>query len=287
MKLIKILNEGGELLSSEKEVRRIKKEEIKPTLQIISGMSGLPVKYLQANLIGSAGKRPESGDIDIAIDIKELPKYGYDTYLDLHDKMTKQTTGKFHKKFKVGVYKVPIKGDEKNGFVQVDFMYVNNPEWAKFAFYAPDSSKSKYKGAVRTALLMGVIEAIDTGYSKYDDNDTLVGKATNKLDLPYGVRPSFKQHINNRLRPVNGVQFQNNFPDSKVKLDIIDDPEKIAKQMFGNKVKLEQLETAESILELIDQKFDNSVKEKIFNNAKQRLRTLYGKIRIPPQLERE
>jgi hypothetical protein len=286
MKLHDILNEGGEMLSTN-GVDRIKKEDIAPTLEMISAMSGLPVKYLKANLVGSAGKRDYSGDIDIAISIPELLKYGYDSYEDLHKKMLSQTTGVFHNKFKVGCYKVPIKGDSKNGYVQVDFMYTTNPEWAKFAYFAPDSTKSKYKGAVRTALLMATASVLDNSYKKEDNNGDIVAQIQHYLDLGTGLRQKFKHKVNSKFKNINPIEFERLYPDSKVKLDILDDPDQILKTLFGNKVSQEDVENAESVLELIHSTFNDEMKTKIFNNARQRLRTLEGRIRLPEELQKK
>jgi hypothetical protein len=68
MKLLEILQEGGEMLSTD-GVDRIKKEDIVPTLDMISAMSGLPLKFLKDKRLQLLYEGKFDEAINLTIDI--------------------------------------------------------------------------------------------------------------------------------------------------------------------------------------------------------------------------
>lgn len=172
MKHIKLfeqfINESGNLINN---AQKINQEDVAETVKWIEthifskiGLAGLDK---DAAVIGSAGKKiagQTSGDIDIAVSVDQIAAtLGCSlqtTLFELNDKLkslgyeTEMSTG--FNQVSIGV---PIKGNFKNGIIQVDLMLSTNLEWSKFIYHSPDFrlGESKYKGAYRNILLMSAI----------------------------------------------------------------------------------------------------------------------------------
>ena len=113
----------------------------------------------KASALGSTGKKSKeqtSGDIDIAFELSWEDK---DKVIDFVKKTFGSEIGNINESlhvFNIG-YKYNEDGTEK--IVQVDFMFVNDVDFAKFAYHSPDFTKneSKYKGMYQSNLLMAVV----------------------------------------------------------------------------------------------------------------------------------
>lgn len=152
----------------------IKKQDIEPTITWLEKAINLP---LRDNLAGSAGQKDESGDLDIIIDTKHIErsqladrlfsavkKTGY-----VEDKWVKITENSVH-------FCCPIMGDTKNGFVQVDFMFFDQPILAKFLFR--QDSDTAYSCATRNTLMNSIAKSL--GY-KITPNQGITDRSTGKL----------------------------------------------------------------------------------------------------------
>jgi hypothetical protein len=148
--------------------RRILKEEIKPTLNwLTANWSGSKIQggdYID-HLLGSAGKNIDSGDLDLNMNI-EL--YNQE---EVANALT-TLLGEDHVKPRPGNNQiftaVPIRGNEKHGYVQVDFMF-GNYAWQAFSYYSPSmpikpahwwhlgSGESNFKGLYRTELIKALV----------------------------------------------------------------------------------------------------------------------------------
>lgn len=288
MEEITYLKEGGYALKSA-NVTRIVKSDIPATIKYVSEVSGIPLKDLEP--LGSVGKTDTSGDVDLAVDIT---KYNPTT---IHNKLT-ETLGDgktvYNKATQIGSYAIPIggKGDKT---VQVDLMYVSNVDWARFAYYSAGND-SKYKGAVRTILMMGVAAALnEPGFDHFEyDNEELIIRAGRTLDLSKGLRRIF-QH---RPKKVGGKgyiksmktipvdEFKRMFPDVKIKGGdvIIDNPETVVQSLFGVGTKVSDVRTAEQVLDLIKKKFNKQQQDRILSIAKSRASGVEGKMLLPKEL---
>jgi hypothetical protein len=144
-----LLAEGGNIFSD----RRIQKSEVLPTLKHLEKLTGLS---LLDNTLGSTGKAESSGDIDVVID----------SNLHSKDKLIKDLIAKgedpTHMK-KTGIevaYKAQIidaQGNPTEDYVQVDFMFHDDPEYLKF--YYDNNEKLPYKGAHRNITLSAIAKA--------------------------------------------------------------------------------------------------------------------------------
>ena len=148
-----ILSEGGNIFST----RRINKAEVAPTLKKAEELSELP---LLTNTLGSTGKAETSGDLDVVVDGNKINK----------DEFIKHFTSKgvdpaSLKKTGIEVaYKSPIygkDGKETGDFVQIDFMFHEDPSYLKF--YYDNNETPPFKGAHRNIIMASIAKT--KGYS--------------------------------------------------------------------------------------------------------------------------
>lgn len=135
-----IICEGGNVFK-QNPTSRIDLQYIIPTVTFLSKIVG---QDLTKTMLGSTGKRPSSGDLDLGIDETKLSKQ------ELVDKLTKWceernfTPREYIAKSGISVhFRAPIIGNEEE-MVQTDFMFVPDPKFAKFAI--ANNESMPYKG---------------------------------------------------------------------------------------------------------------------------------------------
>lgn len=161
------LFEGGNVFKDKMGVpatQRINKADVPATvkwLESVLGMdlhgeddaaTGYPSRWL-----GSTGKSPTSGDLDIAIDINDASKEAIAAKLTQYVQSQGQDPRDFVRKGGEVHFKTPIAGNAANGFVQTDFMFFPNVDWGTF-FYA-GGTDSAYKGMIRNVLMSSLAKA--------------------------------------------------------------------------------------------------------------------------------
>lgn len=292
MRLLEFIGvlEGGAAMASA-GVTRINKEDIEPTLDVVSKLFNIPRKDL--HLLGSTGKSATSGDMDMAIDTN---KYDFEA---INNKVKHHFGDQFHwnNGGKIMSFAVPIAGDESKGKVQVDFMYVTDPKWAKFGHHS-EGEKSPYKGIVRSILLrviIGDINVPDKDYFEYDDNGQLIAKASNAFDPKTGI-VRLHQHRPAKIRggykasmeTISAHEFRKKFPRAKVSNQtlVTADPDKAAELAFGPGVKGKDLLTAERLIELVKQRYPKNKQDTIFKRAADALKRKSRDLNIPPEIAR-
>ena len=70
------LNEGGNIFKDADGralTQRINQTDVKPTIAWLEQLTGLE---LQDNTLGSTGRKPTSGDLDLAVDANQITKEG-------------------------------------------------------------------------------------------------------------------------------------------------------------------------------------------------------------------
>lgn len=292
MRLTEIVVKEGGLALRDAGIQRIKREDIPATVQLVSQITGIPVEDLHP--LGSVGKTPDSGDIDLGVDANK-----YDAE-ELHKRMCAEVGEErcvYNKGTKVASYAFPIAGDESKGLVQVDLMYTPNPQWATFSYHSAGQD-SKYKGAVRSLLLMGVAATYQEPGTDHFDFDPNTGeiliRAGRTLDLNKGLRRIFQYRPKSKkgdkylktMKTITIDEFKDMFPDIEVRGEdvVIDDPNKVLLVLFGKGVKPKDVSTAEQVIELIKSKFDEERQEQIFRKAAERARSVADKIDLPPEI---
>jgi hypothetical protein len=164
--------------------QRINQTDVKSTLAWLEEM--LPGLDLQNNTLGSTGIKDTSGDLDIAVDAKQLTKEQLIAQLTRWAVSQKQKPEEWVKQTGAGVhFKTPINGRPDLGYVQTDFMFLNNVPWSKFVLGAMPAD-SKYKGRERNVLMNSIAKSM--GY-KLNQVGGIADRATDKIitDSPDAV----------------------------------------------------------------------------------------------------
>lgn len=172
-----ILKEGGNVFkdpNGQLATTRINQADVAPTLAWLEKITGLD---LQGNMLGTTGKAPTSGDLDVAVDQSKISKDQLADKLSQWAIQNKQDPKQWVRKSGVSVhFKTPIKGSAKNGFVQTDLMF-GEPEWMRWSMQG-GAPGSEYKGVDRHILMASIAKAL--GY-KWSFKAGLLNRETNEL----------------------------------------------------------------------------------------------------------
>ncbi len=161
-----LIQEGGNIFKTPQgtsATTKIARADIVPTLKLLEPALGIP---LVDAILGSAGKKAHSGDIDISVDATQITKdeltqklkqWVKQVYQQLPDDWVKKSGISVH-------FKMPIRNDPKQGYVQIDFMFDPDPTWMKFSMYSAGDT-SAYSGADRNMLMSSIAKAQGLKYS--------------------------------------------------------------------------------------------------------------------------
>lgn len=173
------LFEGGNVFKDSNGravTQRINQTDVKPTLAWLEEM--LPGLDLQNNTLGSTGIKDTSGDLDIAVDTKQLTKEQLTAQLTRWAQSHGFKPEEWVKRTGAGIhFKTPINGNPNNGFVQTDFMFLDNIPWSKFVLGAMPVD-SKHKGRERNVLMNSIAKHL--GY-KLNQLAGIADRDTNKI----------------------------------------------------------------------------------------------------------
>jgi len=151
------LREGGHM----EGVGAIHKSEIKPTLQRLERDIGID---LQNNVLGSVGKKEFSGDIDVAINISPEKFKEFKAQVEKSSIVDHTVKGPLVLMSRVEIqgYNPELETNKKRtGYVQVDYMMDEDPEWLKTFYHAPSEKESQYKGAHRNIAIGALSQFVD------------------------------------------------------------------------------------------------------------------------------
>ncbi len=274
-----LLKEGGKA-TEEWGTERALKKDVKAALQKVAKTLEVAEEELAKSLLGTSrltyqGKKSSSGDIDIAIDSKNFPRY--------NDLMLQSVNGEgqYNTGTNVGSYAVEVNGKK----VQVDLMFVKSTDFAKFMYYSTEGENSKYPGAVRNIMLMTLTAAtLEDGKDfVVKDGEDIIARASRSLKLDTGLERLFKVakmrkdgqgrikslekvHPDDLDKELKGIDREKIGKYEKSP-DIINSPDKIAEFLFGNGVKGEDIMTAEQVSNLINKKFTGAKLKEIKANV--------------------
>lgn len=179
--------------------------------------------------IGSVGKKPISGDIDIAVDIEYCEP-------DLIIEQIKKKGYRFTKTGgAIANIEFPIEGTQKGEFVQVDLFPTKSLEFTKFARFSPSSTESEYNGGMRSDLL-GILIKYCTTVGLGDKEFSYISL---KQDGAYRT-----------FRYVDKPQYRTEHED----VLITDKPEVLLWMIFGDKYNAKYFNSVESIIKLMTDK---------------------------------
>ena len=161
MKTLRTLLEGGNVFKDAEGnplTGRINQSDVPATVAWLEQLTGLdfttdidPDTKKPRRWLGSTGKAPTSGDMDLAVDANEVSKD------QLAAKLTQWIVGhklppaEWIKKGGEVHLRTPIQGRPDLGYVQTDFMFFTNLDWG--TFYYNQGAGSAYKGMNRAVLM--------------------------------------------------------------------------------------------------------------------------------------
>jgi hypothetical protein len=174
-----IIKEGGNVFKDadgRSVTQRINQTDVKSTLAWLEEL--VPGLDLQNNTLGSTGIKSTSGDLDIAVDSTEVTKEQMVAQLTRWAQSHGFKPDEWIRKSGTAVhFKTPINGNPAQGFVQTDFMFLQNVPWSKFVLGAMPAD-SKYKGKERNVLMNSIAKSM--GY-KLNQIAGIADRATNKI----------------------------------------------------------------------------------------------------------
>ena len=216
-------------------------------LNIIAPM--LCINECNIKMIGSAGKKhpaSTSGDIDIAVKITKwhnhLKLNNYDFYIDCLKR-----GGYAHADMRqIGIisFAYPIANtdmSQSNQCVQIDLMLVDSLEYAVWGFYSPHYIESEYKGLYRNELNFFIakhaayqplltLDGIDVEWSRY--------WFSTRDGLCHGTQTCLSQKTGRVIKT----------PTILSKSLFSNDPDVVAKFLYGNHVDATEILTFEDAL---------------------------------------
>ena len=168
MKTLRTLLEGGNVFKDAEGnplTGRINQSDVPATVAWLEQLTGLdfttdidPDTKKPRRWLGSTGKAPTSGDLDLAVDANEMSKD------QLAAKLTQWIVGhklppdEWIKKGGEVHLRTPIQGRPDLGYVQTDFMFFPNLDWG--TFYYNQGAGSAYKGMNRAVLMSSIAKQL-------------------------------------------------------------------------------------------------------------------------------
>jgi hypothetical protein len=178
------ISEGGNIFKQQdgtELTRRINQNEVAPTINWLESITGLDLTKekakdgLPAKWLGSTGRKSTSGDLDLAVNANEVSKAELESKLKSWATQNNLDPKDFVKKSGISVhFATPIEGNFEKGFVQTDFMFLNNLEWETWLLSGGMRSPSEYKGVFREVALNSVAKGTIT--SEHPQGLRLSGK---------------------------------------------------------------------------------------------------------------
>lgn len=165
--------------------QRINQSDVAQTVAWIEMVTGL--QFPRERWIGSTGRTPTSGDLDLAVDTTDMTKE------QLAAKLTQLVQGhgqdprSWVKKAGEVHFRTPINGNPDNGYVQTDFMFMPNLDWGTFYY---GGASPGYKGMVRNVLLSSLAKPL--GF-KVGLNG-MISRTTNEL-IKGGLDPDYAASV--------------------------------------------------------------------------------------------
>ena len=136
--------------------QRINQADVPATIAYLENVLGM--EFPEERWLGSTGRKPTSGDLDLAVDLGEINKDQLAAKLTQFVQSQRQDPREWVRKGGEVHFRTPIAGDPNNGYVQTDFMFFPNLDWGTF-FYG-GAEGSNYKGMNRNVLMSSIAKAL-------------------------------------------------------------------------------------------------------------------------------
>jgi len=243
---------------------RVRREYVAPTVDHVVAVMAVPgfdFVYAMANLMGSAGKQDDSGDLDFALNnkaarfvgeadlpvfnLKEVAARARAVLPEGHVKTKTLKGGQFQTAF-------PVAGDPKNGYVQVDFIE-GNPEWLKFSHFSPGRDNSPYKGVMLSTML-GVLAKMRKDFELLEGEERLA-RVGLRFDLEKGLYRQWKlrKRDGQGMSVVSADEFETAVATSPrfARLSHVTEPKEVLRLLFGAPVDLTEVDTFEKLVAMV------------------------------------
>lgn len=255
---VSVVTEGGNIFKDKYKTDRINQENVSSTINDVyeNILKVLSINPKDTALLGSTGKKNPggtSGDLDLAVDItKTKYKSAQELLHAVYDIATEKLglMASHRDQFHLCSVRFPINnadGKQPDKFVQLDIMPTDNLDMMKFGMFSPHENESKYKGAVRNALIGSIASQIDR---KIIETGILDGEEVETYFEKYVFNPQegLYRYVKSRKgkserRPV----IKNSYTVSK--RFITGNPVEIAKIIFGANCKPNKLLSVETVYE--------------------------------------
>jgi hypothetical protein len=155
MKTLRTLLEGGNVFKDadgKPLTGRINQSDVPATVAWLEQLTG--IEFPRERWLGSTGKAPTSGDMDLAVDANEVSKEQLAAKLTQWIVSHKLPPAEWIKKGGEVHLRTPIQGRPELGYVQTDFMFFPNLDWG--TFYYNQGAGSAYKGMNRAVLMSSI-----------------------------------------------------------------------------------------------------------------------------------
>ena len=153
--------------------QRINQTDVPSTITWLEQLTGL--EFPRERWLGSTGKAPTSGDMDLAVDASEISKEQLAAKLEAWARSHGQDPRNWVKKSGEVHLRTPITGRPDLGYVQTDFMFFPNLDWG--TFYYNQTFPTAYKGMHRAVLMSSIAKQLGL---KIGTNG-MFSRATNEL----------------------------------------------------------------------------------------------------------
>lgn len=243
---------------------RVKREHVFPTVQHVVNRLALPgftYDYACKNLMGSAGKQDDSGDLDFAMNDRKARFVGESDLpvFDLREVAARcrevlPSTQVTTKGLKGGQFQTawPVAGDVSKGFVQVDFVS-GDPEWLKFSHWSPGKDFSPWKG-VMVSTMLGVLAKMRKDFEAFDEDGERYARVGLHYDLELGLHRKWKLRLRKGqgLSEVDADVFETKVGGPRYgRLGYVTDPHDVLRMLFGEDVLTQEVATFEKLLVMV------------------------------------
>lgn len=239
-------------------VGKIHQSEVNETVAEV--MTKLKIKKYR--ILGSTGKKPFSGDIDIAVDDSLISSVNSEGRTELVTKLSRvvgmdniRIYGNCHSiQYPIIGYRSDINTGEtvkRTGLVQIDFI-PGDLDWLEF-FYFWDSG-SKLKGTHRNIAISTL--ATHVGVKVYDETLDESGRFSNFSRYKWSPKNGL-QYVNRVTPRDRNGNFRKTQRES-ILSDGITDPDRIAEILFSGKLGKEYLNSAETVIDAIQQVYPDN-----------------------------
>jgi hypothetical protein len=288
-----LIKEGGNAVPN---VDRIKKGSINKTIKNFKNEVIIPFLGFDPGdsvfTIGSTGKKPDSGDIDLALDANILHKNTIITSLiKLNEICASLGYVSTINSFSFNMLHVAFpQAGNKNKFVQIDLLLTKYPDFTRFFMFSPTNKESNYKGAHRNELLHAIAKVISNRPIKKGED----GKLLKWSQIDINSDGLFVQHKTLIDSEGNMLKYKNtneNLEESYAKVyksyPISHDPKYVIEMLVGKQYSMYDISSFEKLFKIIesDKKFKyGSSSEEILIETARMLKEKENRLEFPKEL---